>query len=146
MNPRYTQRTVNMEYLIGTLFGDPKYGTGDVPDDTSLASQYVRDLLRQQEGGVELVDLDRQAFNLGRAEGNVSPNRDCHYSEEGLTDAVNQIRFDADGNPKWYVEAVNVGYGAGSSGAPLASGAAFSTGYFYSVSYTHLTLPTILLV
>lgn len=132
MSARSTQVNVDMEYLIGTLFGDPKYGTGDIPDDTSLASQYVRDLLRQQDDGVQLVDLDRQAFNLGRNEGSVSPNRDCHYSEEGLTDAVNEIRFDADGNPKWYVEAVNVGYGTGSNpGAPTASGAAFSTGYFY---------------
>lgn len=122
---------VDLGMLIPKLFGDPRYGTGSAPDDTSLASQYVRDLLRQQEGGVQLVHLDKQAFNLGRNEGSVSPNRDCHYSEEGLTDAVNEIRFDADDNPKWYVEAVNIGYGAGISGAPLADGSAFSTGYFY---------------
>ena len=68
MKPRNTQQRIDLEYLIGTLFGDPEYGTGEAPDDTSLASQYVRDLLRQQEDGVQLVDLDKQAFNLGRSE------------------------------------------------------------------------------
>jgi hypothetical protein len=123
--------SVDLGYLIPKLFGDPKYGTGDAPDDPSLASQYVRDLLRQQEGGVDLVDLEGKAFSLGRSKGSQSPIRDCRFSEEGYTDAVHQIRTDANGNVKWYVEAVNDGYGGGIGAGNPQPGSAFCTGYFY---------------
>ena len=123
---------VDQGYLIPKLFGNPAYNTGAKPNDESLASPYVRDLLLQQDGPIELIDLGNAAFALGRDEGNTSPVREIHFTEEGNADVKHEVRVDGNGNVKWFAEAINEGFGTGSSpGANLLSGSAFCTGYFY---------------
>jgi hypothetical protein len=119
-------------YLIPKLLGNPAYNTGPKPTDESLASPHVRDLLLSQDSPIELLDLRSAAFALGRDEGNTSPVREVHFTEEGRADVQHEVRVDGDGNVKWFAEAINEGFGTGSSpGANNLSGSAFCTGYFY---------------
>lgn len=122
----------DLGYLIPKLFGDPRYNTGPGPDDRSLASQYVRDLLLRQDGPIDLMDLRDVAFALGREEGSTSPIRQVHFTQEGLANVKQEVRVDAAGTIKWFAEAVNTGYDTGSyPGGNTASGSAICTGYFY---------------
>ena len=122
----------DLGYLIPKLFGDPGYNTGPGPDDRSLASRYVRDLLLRQEGPIDLMDLRDVAFALGREEGSTSPIRQVSFTQEGIANFKQEVRVDDNGNVRWAAEAFNTGYGTGPfPGGNTASGSAICTGYFY---------------